>query len=207
VFLPQCSTSELSNAAMTHEDCPQKDAGITASCAAEPDRQQDDPNTIETLISDFVNQSQDLQMSCAAPDQPSNQLQDLQLPSAAPYQPPNQSQDLQMSSAAPNQPSPVPAETNKETDKKKPRRSLQNAPTPEEWAQFVERYEKLPYDASKADYTFQVCREIEQEYWRTIGNGGQPMYGADTMGQFVLIFSSSIAIGIDARLLFLRLSL
>jgi hypothetical protein len=27
------------------------------------------------------------------------------------------------------------------------------------------------------------------------------------MGQFVLIFSSSIAIGIDARLLFLRLSL
>ncbi|KAA1137843.1 hypothetical protein PGTUg99_024725 [Puccinia graminis f. sp. tritici] len=182
VFLPPCSTSELSNTAMNHEDCPKKDSGIMASCSAEPDRQQDDSNTIETLISDFVNQSQDLQVSCAAPNQPSDQSQDLQMSCAAPNQPSNQSQDLQMSCAAPNQPSPVPAETNKENDKKKPRRSLQNAPTPEEWAQFVECYEKLPYDASKADYTFQVCREIEQEYWRTIGNGGQPMYGADTMG-------------------------
>ncbi|KAH9440902.1 hypothetical protein Pst134EB_029554 [Puccinia striiformis f. sp. tritici] len=112
---------------------------------------------------------------------------------AGQLQPPNQdeprisdaaveSQDVQMSSTTPDQLTLVPTETPKENDHKKPRRSVPTGPTPEEWAQFVERYEKLPYDASKSDYSFQVCRDIEQEYWRTIGNGGEPMYGADTMG-------------------------
>jgi len=94
----------------------------------------------------------------------------------------DQLQDIQMSNTTSNQCTPAPNELPYESDKKKPRRSIQNVPTAEEWAQFVERYEKLPYDASKSDYSFQVCREIEQEYWRTIGNGGEPMYGADTMG-------------------------
>ncbi|PLW51009.1 hypothetical protein PCANC_08148 [Puccinia coronata f. sp. avenae] len=119
--------------------------------------------------------------SCTAetdrqPDEPSNP-EETQNSDAA-----DQSQDMQNAQTTSNQCTPVSIDNPSTKDKRTWRRPIQNVPTPEEWAQFIERYEKLPYDASKSDYSFQVCREIEQEYWRTIGNGGEPMYGADTMG-------------------------
>lgn len=55
-------------------------------------------------------------------------------------------------------------------------------PSDAEWAQFATCYDQLPYGAQKTDYTVEACRLIEQEYWRTIGNGGEPVYGADTTG-------------------------
>ncbi|MBW0499567.1 hypothetical protein O181_039282 [Austropuccinia psidii MF-1] len=68
---------------------------------------------------------------------------------------------------------------NQAEEKKKQKRS---GPTSEEWAEFIQKYDELPYGSSKSDYTVKVCREIEQEYWRTIGNGAEPIYGADTTG-------------------------
>ncbi|KAG0145123.1 hypothetical protein CROQUDRAFT_587328 [Cronartium quercuum f. sp. fusiforme G11] len=68
------------------------------------------------------------------------------------------------------------------TSAKKLKRVGPLPPSDEEWAQFVTCYDKLPYGAQKSDYTYKACRLIEQEYWRTIGNGGEPMYGADTTG-------------------------
>ncbi|KAH9814628.1 hypothetical protein DFH28DRAFT_970627 [Melampsora americana] len=65
---------------------------------------------------------------------------------------------------------------------KQPKRPGPLPPSDEEWAKFVTCYDKLPYGARQSDYTVKACQIIEQEYWRTIGNGGEPMYGADTTG-------------------------
>ncbi|WAQ92135.1 hypothetical protein PtA15_16A41 [Puccinia triticina] len=166
---PQCSPLNPANEASNNQLCPAKADDLATSCTAEHDLQPEFSNAIENQISEFVDQSLDLQMSCVIANQPT--------PASAETVKDND-QTVQENDKTVQEND----KTVKENDKKKPRRSVQNVPTPEEWAQFVERYEKLPYDASRSDYTFQVCREIEQEYWRTIGNGGSPMYGADTMG-------------------------
>ena len=59
-----------------------------------------------------------------------------------------------------------------------------NVPDDEEWREFVQVYDELPYGARKEDYTVEAAKEIEAQYWRSVAVGKEPAYGADTKGVF-----------------------
>lgn len=60
----------------------------------------------------------------------------------------------------------------------------------------------LPFSMSPEDYTPEFCAKLERHYWRNLGLGKAPWYGADTQGMLHLSCRFTTPLTTDLRLSF-----
>ena len=77
----------------------------------------------------------------------------------------------------------APVPRKKRVRKTRPTNAQRAEPTEAEWDAFIAKFEALPHETKREDYTIEMMREIERRYWRTLTFGEAPMYGADMAGE------------------------